>query len=240
MFGLFKSRPAGFSQLGITVDWHCHLLPGVDDGIQKIEDSVKILQAMHSAGITTVVHTPHINPEIFPDNTEASIRTVFERYLEQLPSEVRDGMNIRLAGEYMVVVGFEHRDMKELLQIEPGKVLIEMSYLYPSPTIEESIFNISMAGLVPVIAHPERYLYYSGFLDRFDRLRDMGAEFQLNLLSLGGGYGSASVRIMEYLLHRGMYSYAGTDTHTSHQFHSILDLEFPGGYLSNLSSVIGD
>lgn len=236
MLGLFKNKKSRFCQLGITTDWHCHLLAGVDDGVQKISDSVQILRAMKAAGITTVVHTPHFNPEIFASNTEESIREAFDRYVEALPSDCLDGMDIRLAGEYMVVGGFEDRNMSELLQIEPGKVLIEMSYMYPSATMEQTLFNISMAGLTPVIAHPERYLYYADKLEEYDRLADMGAQFQLNLLSLSACYGPASVRILEYLLSKGMYSYVGTDTHTPHHFQNIAGLEFPSKYQDSLKA----
>lgn len=240
LFGLFKKNLACFSQLGITTDWHCHLLSGVDDGVQDADQSAQILSDMRKAGITRVVHTPHFNSEIFPENTEKSIKTKFEKYLKTLPSESLEGMDIRLAGEYMVTNGFENRNMKELLQFDEGKVLIEMSYMYPSATIEETVFNITMAGLVPVIAHPERYLYYSEKLGQYDRLRDMGAEFQLNLLSLEGCYGFQSVRIMEYLLKNGWYSYVGTDTHTLHHFQHISDFKFKADYVTMVKQSVGE
>lgn len=233
MLRLFR-RMTGFSRLGITADWHCHLLPGVDDGVKNISDSERILREMKAAGITTVVHTPHFNPEIFVSNTEPAIRDAFSRYLEALPEDCTEGMDLRLAGEYMVVDGFENRNMSELLQIEPGKVLVEMSYMYPSATIEQTLFNICMAGLTPVIAHPERYLYYADKLEQYDRFSDMGAEFQLNLLSLSGCYGPGSVRIMEYLFRKGFYRYAGTDTHTPMHFSNITDISFPENYLDFL------
>jgi len=237
MFGLFKKKTVQFSQLGVTVDWHNHLLAGVDDGVADIAQSEQILLDMRESGLTSVVHTPHFNPEIFPDNTEASIKAAFERYLGALSPSVREGLDMRLAGEYMVVNGFESRDMGELLQIEPGKVLIEMSYMYPSATMEETIFNIKMSDLTPVIAHPERYLYFADHLENFERFYDMGAQFQLNLLSLSGCYGPASVHIMEYLLTNGMYSYVGTDTHTPQHFRHISSLEIPEKYLTLLKPI---
>lgn len=238
MLGLFNNKAAKFCQLGITTDWHCHLLPAVDDGIQRLDDSVSALRAMKAAGITTVVHTPHFNPELFPENTETTIREAFLRYLDALPSDCKEGLELRLAGEYMVVGGFEDRDMSELLQIDEGKVLIEMSYMYPSATMEQSIFNIAMAGFTPVIAHPERYLYYANSLETFERYADMGAEFQLNLLSLGGCYGPGSVRIMKHLLSKGMYAYVGTDTHTPHHLQNILNLNFRQKYLPFLKQFL--
>lgn len=239
MLEIFKRKMADFSQLGVSADWHCHLLPAVDDGVRKISDSEQILRNMKAAGITTVVHTPHINPEIFPANTEESICDAFNRYLDTLPDDCREGMDLRLAGEYMVVNGFENRKMTDLLQIEPGKALIEMSYMYPSATMEQTIFNIGMSGLTPVIAHPERYLYYADNLEQFERFSDMGAEFQLNLLSLGGCYGPGSVRIMEFLLNRGLYRYVGTDTHTPSHFLNISRIAFPEKYIVSLKAIPG-
>ncbi len=234
MFKLFKPKTAGFDKIGIKTDWHSHLLPAVDDGVRETGHSSQILFDMHRAGITTVVHTPHFNAELFPANTEDSIRAAFDSYRESVQA---CGVMLRLGGEYMVTNGFENRNMNELLQIEPGKVLIEMSYLYPSATMEQAIFNISMAGLTPVIAHPERYLYYSETLDRFDRLHELGAEFQLNLLSLEGRYGPQSMRILDYILNNGWYSYMGTDTHTTHQFHRIAGIEFKASYLPLLQKI---
>lgn len=238
MFDFLKRHTAQFSQLGVTTDWHCHLLAGVDDGVQTIEDSAKILGLMRDAGIRKVVHTPHINPEIFPENREFFLREKYERYLNRMPACALEGLELRLGGEYMVTDGFEKRDMSELFQIEPGKVLIEMSYMYPSATIREAVFNICMEGLTPVIAHPERYLYYAGRLEVFDELLEMGAKFQLNLLSLDGCYGRPSVRILEYLLKKHMYSYVGTDTHTVSHFERISRLEFKPDYLTLLKEQV--
>ncbi|MCQ2127224.1 MAG: hypothetical protein MJZ06_07310 [Bacteroidaceae bacterium] len=233
MFSLFRPKTAGFDQIGIRTDWHCHLLPRVDDGVQDLGRTVRILDDMRRAGYHTIVHTPHFNPELFPANTEDSMRDAFERYRENAPST----LELKLAGEYMVYDGFEKRDMSQLLQIEPGKVLIEMSYLYPSATMEQAIFSILMAGLTPVIAHPERYLYYADTLDRFDRLHELGAQFQLNLLSLQGVYGPKSVQILEYILDKGWYSYLGTDTHSVHHFRGIVQNPFKAKYLPQLQAI---
>lgn len=237
MIRLFGHKTAEFSQIGVTTDWHCHLLPAVDDGMDELRHSVQALEDMRQAGIRTVVHTPHFNQELFPGNTEENIRAAFEGYVAALPSSITDNMSLRLAGEYMVTPGFEERDMKELLQIEPDKVLIEMSYYFPSANIEQAIFKIGMAGLTPVLAHPERYLYYAGNLKQFDRLHELGVVFQMNLLSLSGCYGRDSVRILEYLLKKGWYEYLGSDTHTTRHFRHISGLQFKEGYLGSLQAL---
>ena len=230
LFDIFRKKTASFSDLELNSDWHCHVLAGVDDGVKFIEESISILKSMKESGITNVVLTPHLNPEIFPDNTESSLKERYDLFMESLPDDVKNGLNIRLAAEYMVCVGFEDRNPSELLQIANDKVLIEMSYYFPSQNMEESIFNITSAGLVPVIAHPERYLYYAGDLSVFERYHDMGAEFQCNLLSLKGVYGPASIKILEHIMRKGWYTYIGSDTHTLNHFSSIRRMEFNREY----------
>lgn len=234
---LFFNKKHSFEELNFRKDCHCHLLPGVDDGIKTLDDSVKVLESMIESGIQDVVLTPHIYKELFPNNTEASLRVNFENFMNFLPISLKGKIRISLGGEYMVEEGFEHRNPKDFLQFEPGKVLIEMSYFYISHNIEESIFAVSMAGLTPVIAHPERYLYLSRSLETFERYHDMGAEFQLNLLSLSGCYGPESVRILDYLLKKGHYSYMGTDTHSVSHFNNITEIKFSEKLLPHLAAI---
>lgn len=235
MFAIFQ-KPSSIDDLHVATDWHCHVLPGVDDGVRHLEHSAAILNRMRERGIRRVVHTPHINPEMFPSNTEEFLKARFGEYVEQLPDSCKDGMQLDLAAEYMVADGFENRDPDELLQIEPGHVLVEMSYLFPSPNMEQALFHLSQKGLVPVIAHPERYLYLDGKLSTFERYHDMGAVFQLNLLSLSGVYGKSSLHILDYLLDKGWYAYCGTDTHSPDYFHRIENIKFKTGYKDKLLS----
>lgn len=220
-----KEKTASVSALGIKHEWHCHLLPGVDDGVQTPEEGTAILKEMVSAGYTHVTITPHMNPDIYTGNTEQNIKGRYGAFVSSLPEEITSRLEISLGGEYMVTAGFEDRDISGLLQFDNGKILIEMSYLYPSRNIEEAIFAITSSGYTPVLAHPERYIFLADHLDRFERFRDMGCEFQLNILSLKGVYGPGSARIMNCLLRNGMYSYLGSDTHTLSHFKHIQTLD---------------
>ena len=237
LFDIFRKKPACFSDLKLTSDWHCHVLAGVDDGVKEIAESVSILQSMKESGMRKVMLTPHMNPEIFPDNTEDSLKARFAGFMESLPDDLKSGLDISLAAEYMVIDGFDSRNPSELLQVDKGKVLIEMSYYYPSQNMEDSIFNLTSAGITPVIAHPERYLYLADNLKVFERYHDMGAEFQCNLLSLKGVYGPASVKILEFIMGKGWYAYTGSDTHTKNHFASIRRMEFNKDYPALLESV---
>lgn len=233
---LFFKKKHSFEELNFRKDCHCHLLPGVDDGIKTLEDSVRVLESMVESGIREVILTPHIYKELFPNNTEASLRDSFEKFMNSLPVSLRGKIRITLGGEYMVDEGFENRNPKSFLQFEQGKVLMEMSYFFISHNMEEAIFAVSMAGLTPVIAHPERYLYLSRSLETFDRYHDMGAEFQMNILSLSGCYGPESVRILDYLLKKELYSYMGTDTHSVSHFNNITEIKFGEKFLPHLAA----
>lgn len=229
----FLKKKASFDHMGFDSDCHCHVLPAVDDGARNQEESFLMLREMISMGFRSVVLTPHLNPDVYLDSNESFIKQRYFGFISMLPDDIRSSLNISLGAEYMVTQGFEKRDPSELLQFKPGKVLIEMSYFYPSKNMEQAIFNIVMAGLTPVIAHPERYLYYAGHNGFFERFRDMGAEFQMNAVSLNGAYGGESMPILSYLLERGWYSYVATDAHSVASLKAIRKMRFDRSLLDN-------
>ena len=204
-------------------DIHNHLLPGVDDGFRNPEDSLAAIKLMAERGCRQIVFTPHMNPDVYPEESEAHFREVYKDFTAQIPAEW--GVETWLAAEYMVVKDFENRAAdKELLAYKDGSVLIEMSYYFKSENIEEAIFALNTEGHRPILAHPERYLYMADSLREFDRFRDMGCRFQMNRLSLSGIYGGESLKILDYLLSRGMYDFMATDLHTLSQLDRLAEI----------------
>lgn len=204
-------------------DIHNHLLPGVDDGFRKAEDSLAAIKRMSDMGCKKIVFTPHMNPDVYPEESEAHFREVYKDFVTQIPAEW--GVDTWLAAEYMVVKDFQKRAAdKELLTYRDGSILIEMSYYFKSENIEETVFALNTDGHRPVLAHPERYLYMADNLREFDRLRDLGCRFQMNRLSLSGIYGGESLKIIDYLLSRGMYDFMATDLHTLSQLDKLADI----------------
>lgn len=204
-------------------DIHCHLLPGVDDGFQHASDSLNALSRMAESGCRELVFTPHLNPDVYPGVAESRHREVYEVFREQIPAEL--GVTTSLAAEYMVVNGFEDRVSSradELLTYSDGSILVEMSYYYRSKNLEQVLFELNMAGLNPILAHPERYLYMADSLSDFDRIVEMGCRLQMNIMSLTGTYGRQSLCILDYLLKRDMYSFIATDLHSLNQLDRIL------------------
>ena len=221
MFELFKHKSLITLR---TRDIHNHLLPGVDDGFRNPEDSIQAIRTMVEHGVSEIVFTPHMNPDVYPNESESHFREVYEKFTFHL-SPFTFHLKTALAAEYMVVKDFEHRvadHADELLTYPDGSILIEMSYLYRSRNFEDAIFELGMAGLKPIVAHPERYLYMVDSLRDYERWIDMGATLQLNYLSLTGQYGEASVKIMRHLLEHNMYSHVATDLHSLSQLNRLL------------------
>lgn len=208
-----------------ATDIHCHILPGVDDGFSSPAESLEAIGRMSEAGCEEFIFTPHLNPDVYPDSSESALVKAYNDFLPNL-----QGRKTHLAAEYMVVKDFEHRveeDPKSLLTYPDGSILIEMSYYFPSTNLKDTIFQLGLAGLNPILAHPERYSYLADDLDIFSELRHMGCRFQLNLLSLTGVYGPASIHIIRHLAKKGWCDFFATDLHSLAQLDRILDGKLP-------------
>ena len=205
------------------IDIHNHLLPAVDDGFKLREDALRAIKRLADAGYGTLCLTPHINPDIYTENKEKRIKDLYDEFIKEIPPEW--GIKTHLGGEYMVVNGFEERAGEELLSYPDGSVLIEMSYYYRSENLENAVFELVMEGKTPVLAHPERYLYMADTLKDFDKLKDMGCRMQMNIMSLSGCYGKASLTILDYLIHNRFYDFSATDLHSEAQIDTLLGIK---------------
>lgn len=217
--GLFKKKLLNSGLLDGAVDIHNHILPGVDDGIKTLDSTLKALDLYSSLGFAHVVCTPHIMSD-YPKNAPTYLTEQFE----QLQASAKErGLKLQLAAEYMLDSDFlGHLEREPLLSYDGKHVLIENSYMSASPEMANQIYRLKLAGYCPILAHPERYM----FLDEagYDKLRNEGMLFQLNLLSLVGAYGSRVQKKAEYLLHKGYYSFVGTDTHRSKWLQRGIDM----------------
>ena len=120
----------------------------------------------------------------------------------------------RAAAEYMMddhfVLLFK---MGDLLTLKGNYVLVEMSYINAPIQLYSILFDLQVAGYIPVLAHPERYLFYHHNFEEYQKLKKAGCKFQLNLLSVVGYYGDGIAKIAERLLQKGMYDFVGSDVH---------------------------
>jgi protein-tyrosine phosphatase len=218
MFGLFsksKARGDRFDFSSVKVDMHSHLLPGIDDGSRDMENSLDLIRGMKELGYTKLVTTPHIMWDMYK-NTPQIINAKLQ-LVRQALKENKIDIEIHAAAEYFLDEHVEEllENKEPLLTVSENKVLTEFSMAFPSFNIKGILFNMQMQGYQPIIAHPERYVYLQKNKEFYTELKDTGCLFQLNLLSLSGGYGKSVMELANYLLKNDFYDLVGTDLHHS-------------------------
>jgi len=214
MFTFLNKAKNHTSLAWLGVDIHSHLLPGLDDGSPDVETSLSYIDRLEALGLCSFFATPHVHTELYPNTTE-TIRPALDLLRGRLPETIR----LDAAAEYMVDESFGGRFTggNKLLTLPSDLVLIEMSYIAESANIEQTIFQLQVQGYKPVLAHPERYMFYHQRLERYKQLKDLGCLFQMNILSPTGYYTPQVKKAAQYLLKKGMIDFVGTDLH--HQKH---------------------
>jgi protein-tyrosine phosphatase len=213
MLSLFKSKPLLKDLIPDNyVDIHSHLLPGIDDGAKTFEDSLRLTKALQGFGTSQIITTPHIIQH-FWENTAVNINANFEITGAELKKNSIP-IPFRAAAEYMMDEHFVNLfQSKEILTLKDNYVLVEMSYLNPPIQLYTILFDLQVAGYIPVLAHPERYTFFHNNFEEYKKLINAGCLLQLNLLAVVGYYGEGITKIAEKLLKNGMYSFVGSDVH---------------------------
>jgi protein-tyrosine phosphatase len=213
MFTLFKSKPVLKDLIPDGhIDIHSHLLPGIDDGARTFEDTLRLTQALQGFGVSQFITTPHIIQYVW-DNTHDQILSNKETTVLELKKN-KITVPFNAAAEYLMDDQFVQLfQSHELLTLKANYVLVEMSYINAPIQLYSILFDLQVAGYIPVLAHPERYLFYHNNFSEYEKLKRAGCLFQLNLLSVVGYYGAEITKIAEQLLAKGMYTYVGSDVH---------------------------
>ncbi len=208
---LFKDKVSSLADAellkGMT-DWHSHVLPGVDDGIKTLDESLEVLRHFDAHGLDTLWLTPHIM-EDYPNTTE-KLRSRFE----ELKNAWDGNVKLPLASENMLDSLFEERlAAGDELPIgnNGDHLLVETSYFSAPMGFDDMLEKIKSAGYFPLLAHPERYTYMDE--KKYQELHDRGVKMQLNYVSLVGGYGETSQKKSIWLLKNGLIDVVGSDVH---------------------------
>lgn len=203
---------------------HCHLIPGVDDGSASPEESLELVRGLSDMGIESIIFTPHHTEPKFM-NTPEIIEPKFQALrsaVEQagIPVRLEDySFEYRLDGSFinMMSSGKWGEATCQLRPLYGRYLLIENSFGQPLSNLKEVLYELQQKGWFLIMAHPERYHYYNerGF-SSYERLSDLGVEFQCNMLSFAGYYGEHAKKTALRLLEEGFISYLGTDMHNLH------------------------
>lgn len=218
MISFFKKKSHYKPGKLFHTDMHAHWLPGIDDGPKTVEESLAMLHKYHTLGYKELIATPHIYRDYYP-NTRDTIQAAFEKVKEKAMIELPDLM-LYFAAEYYMDEYFSILiKNKEILCFQENHVLVEQGFFSEIPNLDNYIFDLQIAGYVPVMAHPERYGYYHNREERIESLRHAGAKLQVNLLSLAGKYGAPIAKKAEEWIKKDFIDFIGTDAH------SVSDLE---------------
>ena len=194
----------------LKTDIHSHLIPGIDDGAQNLDESLELILALQELGFSKFITTPHIMSDFYKNTPEI---------INNGLSKVKDALNtlnidteIAAAAEYYIDFEFQNDiGEKEYLTFGNRYILVEISFLESPNNLKEIIFNLQLEGYNVVLAHPERYLYFT--LKEYKELSDRGILLQLNLLSITGYYSEEVKKQAEQLIDNDLISLVGTDCH---------------------------
>jgi len=208
--GKSKLPPIDFSLIG--ADMHSHLIPGIDDGAKTMEESLAMLHRFQELGFKKVITTPHVMIDFYKNTPEIILGGL--ENLRTAAKEAGLAIQIEAAAEY-----YQDSHLKELIKQErilnfgQKHVLFELSFNDEPPGVKETIFELTIAGYKPILAHVERYPFYYGQWDKIDDYRTRGVLLQLNINSLSGQYGPPVKKMAEQLIERGWIDVIGSDCH---------------------------
>lgn len=221
----FKKKPKKSLLSSLKVDFHSHLIPGIDDGAKTMEETITMVKGLMELGIEKIITTPHIYSEYYPNSSEIILEGLED--VRTVLKEKSMDVTFNAAAEYFIDQHFESLlSEKKLLKVFGNFVLVEISFYQAPPNLENIIFNMRTKAYNPILAHPERYSFFNNNLNRYQRLKDLGCSFQVNLLSLSGYYGSAVQKTAELLLKNGMADYLSSDLHNIDQLEILEELAY--------------
>jgi protein-tyrosine phosphatase len=214
MFGLFKKkevkRTASFDYSTVVTDMHSHVLPGIDDGAQNVEESIFLIKKMMALGIKKIIATPHVMIDYYRNDAD-SIGNALATLKAALKEQNID-IDISAAAEHYFDETFEKRiEDRKVFTMGDNYALFELSFVTQPSNLISIIQKMKDAGYKPILAHPERYAYMD--IEQMRTIRSWGCDLQLNTIALSGYYGKHAKRIAEEMVDNQMVDFISSDMH---------------------------
>ncbi|HUR00486.1 MAG TPA: CpsB/CapC family capsule biosynthesis tyrosine phosphatase [Gemmatimonadaceae bacterium] len=199
------------------LDFHSHLIPGVDDGAVDVEEARAGVAAMLADGVTGIITTPHIGASLIE-------RGMAEPYLEKIAAGwdtlqtmvAAEFPKLRIARGFEVMLDVPHPKLDNPIFRLGGTAfaLVEFPFMNIPPNSTHPLRELRDAGLMPILAHPERYVNIEQQVGLVEHWRDAGAFMQVNAGSLLGNYGSRAKKVAWTIVEEGQASYVCSDYHS--------------------------
>ena len=192
---------------------HNHILYVIDDGSKTLEESIRIIRQAVQHGYTDLILTPHYRASLNYVANNKKKEKIFQELLKEVHKR---GISVNLyLGNEITLDGnlFDYLEQEQVLPINGSRyILIELPFHSRFAGIHDLIFKIRSKGMIPIIAHPERYEYYTD-LEEFKLMIQEGALFQANIGSLYRKYGKNVQERMKEMLECHMIHFLGSDVH---------------------------
>jgi len=194
------------------VDLHCHILPGIDDGAQTIEDSLAMAEDAIRDGIACVVATPHASSEYHFDY--AKVRAACEE------------LQRRVDGRLTIATGCDfHLNPENLLALKKGAaqfcinqkdyLLVEFNEFSIPPAMDQTLHELHLMGLRPIITHPERNGILRSQPERLQNWVRLGCFAQVTAGSLSGVFGPGAQADSWTWVDQGLVHFVSSDGHNT-------------------------
>jgi protein-tyrosine phosphatase len=194
------------------VDLHCHILPGLDDGAKTMEESLAMAETAIADGITHVVATPHSNNSYLFDYAQV------EKLRDELQARIGDrlklasGCDFHLDAENLAAL---HADARQFCINQRDYLLVEFNEFSIPPAMDQALHEIQLAGLHPIITHPERNAILRAQPARLAQWIRQGCYAQVTAGSLTGVFGPGAVEDGLRWIKQGLIHFVSSDAHNT-------------------------
>ncbi|MDW8802590.1 exopolysaccharide biosynthesis protein [Clostridium sp. A1-XYC3] len=216
------------------IDIHSHILPGIDDGAKTLDDTIEMLKIARNNGIKKIIATPHFYRGYYENKFEDICKLT-----EEISGKVKEqGLDIEIIfGQEIFLDNHTLDHYKEgiIKGINNTKyMLIEFPMQDMPKNALDTMYELRLQGIVPVVAHPERYSYIIEKPSVINNFIEEGCLFQINSGSIEGHFGKRVQKTSEILISHGICHFIGSDAHSvnrrSPKIKNALDI---AGKLSN-------
>ncbi|QHQ59976.1 hypothetical protein Ana3638_03590 [Anaerocolumna sedimenticola] len=199
------------------IDIHSHILPGLDDGAESMEQTINMFKIAYEEGIRTIIATPHF----YTGGKIPSLPELIDcrnRVTEELNKSLPE-MILNLGGE----IYYSHECIKLLKNkqipalADSRYLLVEFSVMADYPYMKKAVQEILINGYIPILAHIERYDNLVKDLEQVQEVIHMGAYVQINAQSIIGDNGFTYKRITRKLLKNNLVHIIATDSHSDEE-----------------------
>lgn len=232
------------------IDIHSHVLPGIDDGAKSIDKTLEMLQIAEKNGIKKVVATPHFYRGYYENNYEDICKLIEEVNIKakeiEIDVEIFPGQEVFLDNHTLEL--FKEGIIKGINGTK--YMLIE----FPMETLPKNaldiIYELRIQGIVPIIAHPERYKYIIEKPSLINEFIDEKCLFQINSGSIEGTFGSKVKKTAEILVSHGICDFIASDAHSTNvrcpklkealEISNNFNLDFKSKFITNTNKLLSN